>query len=235
MEIRAGTSGYAYKPWKGNFYPEDLPDREMLRHYAAQLPTVEINNTFYRMPTAKMIDRWSSEVPDTFRFVLKATRRITHHARLGAVDEMLAYLLEATGGLGEKLGAHLFQLPPTAKRDTERLATFLRKVPANQRVAMEFRHESWFDESTFALMRDHDAALVVADGEKVEVPFVATASWGYLRLRAEDYDDAALRAWAARVGEQEWKRAFVFFKHEDAGAGPRMAARFLEMVAATGC
>ncbi len=229
MAIRAGTSGFAYKTWKDNFYPEDVADARMLAYYASQLPAVEINNTFYRMPSAKLIDKWSADVPDEFCFVLKATRRITHFAKLAEVDELLEYLMRTTAPLGDRLGAHLFQLPPYLRCDHELLASFLSSLPEGQRAAVEFRHESWFDSVVYEVLRDHDAALVIADGGKVEVPFEATASWGYLRLRRDDYTDGDLEDWAARVRQQGWDDTFVFFKHEDDGAGPRMAAQFLEL------
>lgn len=232
MEILAGTSGYAYKEWKGSFYPDDLAERGMLAHYAQRLPAVEVNNTFYRMPSAGLIERWCAQVPEGFRFVLKATRRITHaKGRLVEVADLVEHLMRVTAPLGARLGAHLFQLPPYARRDLEALAGFLAMLPAGQRAAFEFRHHSWFDDEVYELLRRHDAALVIADGGKIEVPAVATATWGYLRLRAPDYDDAGMRRWARLVGSQDWSRAFVFFKHEDEGAGPALAARFLEAAA----
>ncbi len=228
MQILAGTSGFSYKAWKGNFYPEDLPDARMLEYYAGQLPSVEINNTFYRMPSAKMLTKWLTVVPESFRFVLKATRRISHFARLRADDELLDYLFGVTAELGERLGAHLLQMPPYAKKDVDALRRFLERVPESDRVAFEFRNESWFDDEVYETLREHDAALVIADGGKVEVPFVATASWGYLRLRRDDYDDSALREWRERIVSERWEDAFVFFKHEDDGGGPRMARAMLD-------
>ncbi len=228
MQILAGTSGFSYKAWKGNFYPEDLPDTRMLEYYSSRLPSVEINNTFYRMPSAKMMAKWLSVVPEEFRFVLKATRRISHFARLRADDELLEYLFGITAELGDRLGAHLVQLPPYAKKDVEALRGLLERVPEGNRVAFEFRNESWFDDEVYEALRSFDAALVIADGGKVEVPLVSTASWGYLRLRRDDYDDDALRQWHDHIVSQPWKDAFVFFKHEDDGGGPRMARAMLE-------
>ncbi len=228
MEIRAGTSGYSYPAWKGHFYPDDLPQKQMLSYYSSQLPCVEINNTFYRLPSEKMLAGWLEQTSEPFSFVLKASRRITHFGKLEDVDDTLRHLLQTTAVLGDRLGAHLFQLPPYLKKDVARLGAFLELLPAGTRAAFEFRNTSWFDDETYALLADHDAALVVADGGKVEVPFVSTATWGYLRLRRDAYEDADLDAWVDRVRGQTWSRAFVFFKHEDEGAGPRMAARFLE-------
>lgn len=229
MRILAGCSGYAYKPWKGSFYPEDLPDSGMFAYYVSQLPSVEINNTFYRMPNRAAVEKWVRETPEGFRLVLKASRRITHNAKLADVGELLQYLFEVTAPLGAALGAHLFQLPPYLRKDVPLLAAFLEQIPVGQRVALEFRHASWFDDEVFAALRSRDAALVVADAEKLEVPFVATAAWGYLRLRRDSYTDAEMQHWADRVAEQEWSEAYVFFKHEDEGAAPRLARQFLQV------
>lgn len=232
MTLYVGTSGYSYKEWKGTFYPKDLPDKQMLRYYGEHFRTVEINNTFYRMPKAAVVQAWAGEVGGDFKFVLKASQRITHMKRLKDADEPLSYLLEVAGALKERLGPLLFQLPPNLKKDVPRLREFLALLPSQRRAAFEFRHQSWFDEEVFALLRDHQAALCIAEAEDdLEVPFVATADWGYLRLRQPDYSDADLKAWVKRVQEQDWRDAFVFFKHEDAGKGPQLAKRFLELSA----
>lgn len=229
MEIRAGTSGYSYKEWLGSFYPEKLPARQMLAYYAERLPAVEINNTFYRLPKESVVASWGAQVPDTFRFAIKASQRITHMKRLKDAGDETAYLLRTVATLGEKLGVLLFQLPPNARADRDRLASFLDLLPAGTRAAFEFRHPSWSEPAIAELLRSRDVALVVADTDEVPATdLVATASFGYLRLRRTEYDEAAIAAWATRVTSQPWSEAFVLFKHEDEGAGPRFAAAFLE-------
>jgi len=233
MSLYVGTSGYSYKEWKGTFYPKSLPDKEMLRFYGEQFRTVEINNTFYRMPKPAVLQSWANVVAADFQFVLKASQRITHMQRLKDVDGSIQYLLDAVETLAERLGPLLFQLPPQLHKDVPRLRAFLTLLPLQRRVAFEFRHPSWFDDEVFGLLRDHRVALCVAEADnELNVPAVATADWGYLRLRQADYDDAALQAWRKWVEEQNWRDTYVFFKHEDAGRGPQMAKRFLELAAA---
>lgn len=233
MKLRAGTSGYSYKEWKGHFYPADLPEANMLRFYAERFSTVEINNTFYRMPVEKVLLNWSAQVPDGFAFVLKVPRRITHDKRLKNVEEDIAYLVRTAAALGKKRGPLLFQMPPFFRKDLAVLRDFLGLLPREVQAALEFRHQSWFDEEVFAVLREHNAALCLADADsELDIPFVATAAWGYLRLRREEYNDQDLRGWIKRVQDQSWKEAFVFFKHEDAGKGPQLAARFLELAKA---
>jgi uncharacterized protein YecE (DUF72 family) len=230
MKLFVGTSGYSYKEWKGNFYPEDLPAKGMLAHYAQRLPAVEINNTFYRLPQASMIENWRDQVPESFRFSIKATQRITHIKRLKNCAEETRYLIETASLLGERLGVVLFQLPPNSKKDGDRLREFLDLVPEKTRAAFEFRHESWHDDETFGLLRQKNSALVISDtDEKPLTSITTTADWGYLRLRRTSYADDELSAWMSRVREQKWKDAFVFFKHEDEGVGPKLAAQFLAL------
>jgi uncharacterized protein YecE (DUF72 family) len=231
MQIRIGTSGYSYKEWKGSFYPEDLAQSRMLAYYGERFPTVEINNTFYRMPAAKTLLAWAGEVPASFRFVLKASQRITHQKRLKEAGDAVEYFMRTAGELGDKLGPVLVQLPPNLKKDVPRLVDFLALVPADRRVAIEFRHESWFEDEVYAALRARNAAFVIAESEALAVPLVATADWGYLRLRRQDYGEPELRAWAARLLAQPWREGWVFFKHEDEGKGPQLAAQLGAMVA----
>jgi uncharacterized protein YecE (DUF72 family) len=232
MDLYVGTSGYSYKPWKGTFYPKDLPVQQMLRFYGERFRTVEINSTFRGMPKVSVLEGWAEAVPADFQFVLKAPQQITHVRKLNNAGDLVSHLLEVAGALTKHLGPLLFQLPPTSKKDVPRLRAFLALLPSQSRVAFEFRHPSWFDDEVFGLLRDHRAALCVADADgELEVPFVATADWGYLRLRRPDYGDAELEGWVKRVREQDWSDAFVFFKHEDEGKGPRFAKRYLELAA----
>src|SRR5574341_1394826 len=232
MNLYVGTSGYSYKEWKGTFYPQDLPAKQMLRYYGERFRAVEINNTFYRMPKASVLEAWAAEVPTDFRFVLKAPQRITHMQRLKDAGDSVKYLIEVAGVLRERLGPLLFQLPPNLKKDAGRLRDFLALLPPERPAAIEFRHASWFDEEVFGLLNDHRAALCIAEAEgDLKVPFVATADWGYMRLRRPDYGDPELSAWAKRVRGQDWRDAFIFFKHEEEGKGPLTAKRFLELAA----
>ena len=235
MRTFVGTSGYAYKEWKGRFYPEKLPANQMLRYYGEHFRTVEINNTFYRMPSADLITRWGEQVPDGFAFALKASRRITHSRRLQEVDESVSRLFDAAGRLNGKLGPVLFQLPPHFAKDLERLEIFVGNLPAERKVAMEFRHLSWFDDAVYDILRSRNVALCIADGKLKggEPPFVATADWGYLRLRRAYYENDALKRWAGTIGDQDWEKTFVFFKHEDEALGPELAARFVETLGGT--
>ncbi len=227
MRVRTGTSGFSYPAWTGPFYPAGTKRPDMLSFYASRLGSVEINNTFYRMPKADLLERWRDTVPDTFRFALKASRRITHQQRLKDAGDSVDYLFRTAEVLGERLGPFLFQLPPYLRCDIGRLASFLGLLPDGMRAAFEFRHASWFDDDVFALLAGAGASLCIADsGSDHDAPLVATADFGYLRLRREDYDETALRAWADRIRRQPWRETYVFFKHEDEGAGPRMAAQF---------
>jgi uncharacterized protein YecE (DUF72 family) len=230
MKVRAGTSGFSFKEWKGNFYPADLSPADMLSFYAKRFFTVEINNTFYRMPSESVLLNWSAQVPDDFSFVLKAPRRITHIKKLKNVADDVDYLFKTAAVLGKKLGPMLFQLPPLLRKDLALLRDFLSILPARGQSAFEFRHQSWFDDEVFTALRKYNAALCLAEAENdLNIPFVATAAWGYVRLRRPDYSDADLRDWGKRITDQPWKEVFVFFKHEDAGKGPHFATRFLEL------
>ncbi len=229
MQILAGTSGFSYKEWKGRFYPENLPNSGMLAYYANRLPAVEINNTFYRLPKESVLENWAAQVPDSFRFVIKASRRITHFKRLKGAEDETGYLLRTVDLLGERLGAVLFQLPPNMKQDLERLDAFLGILGDPRRTVFEFRHASWFEEGTYDCLRAHGAALCTADTDDEDGEIVRTAPWGYLRLRKTGYEEAALADWARRVRDAGWEKAYVFFKHEDEADGVAAARRFLDI------
>jgi uncharacterized protein YecE (DUF72 family) len=231
MDLFVGTSGFSYHEWKGSFYPQDLPDKQMLHYYGERFRSVEINNTFHRMPAPQTLEGWAGEVPAGFRFALKAPQRITHQQRLQQVDDSVSYFLETAGVLRERLGPLFFQFPPDFQKDLPRLRGLLLQVPAKHyRLAFEFRHASWFDEEVYAVLGKYGAALCLAETDDgIEVPAVATADFGYLRLRRQDYGLAQLKKWAELVRGQGWRQAFVYFKHEDRARGPELARRFLEL------
>ena len=220
MNLFVGTSGFSYKEWKGPFYPEEIRQSEMLSFYSSKLPSVEINNTFYRLPKPDVLQSWSDQTPTDFRFALKASRRITHFKRLLNAGDVMEYMCSIVKELDTKLGAVLFQLPPNFKKNIDRLRDFLPHVPPSLPAAFEFRHESWFDDDVFQALEDANCALCIADNSKEQsVPVVQTTNWGYLRLRRPDYDDEDLSRWASEIQETGWDDVFVFFKHEDDGAG----------------
>jgi len=234
MRVLVGTSGYSYKEWKPSFYPKDLPAKDFLRFYAEHLPTVEINNTFYRMPTTKLVAGWATEVPASFLFALKAPQRITHAAKLKDADDSTAAFVRAARELGSRLGPLLFQLPPFLRKDTARLTAFLETtlaLPEHPRLAFEFRHPSWFDDEVFATLRAHGAALCVADGEALSSPMTATTDWGYMRLRRDAYPAELIAEWAGKIRQQPWKEAFVFIKHDE-GDAPSVAKQLIAALAA---
>jgi uncharacterized protein YecE (DUF72 family) len=227
MQIHIGTSGWSYKEWKGSFYPPKLPASAMLRHYASRFSAVEVNNSFYRIPSEAVLATWAAQVGSEFQFIMKASRRITHNHRLTDRDSSLEYFLRAINPLGNRLGPILFQLPPTFERDTPRLAGFLDKLPAQPQAAMEFRHPSWYEYQVVDLLRLHDVALVAVDedpGEGVGAPLIVTSSWGYLRLRRTRYEAKELEIWADRIRSLPWERAYAFLKHEEGSpTGPAPA------------
>jgi uncharacterized protein YecE (DUF72 family) len=227
-----GTSGYNYPEWRGSFYPPKLPQAEMLPFYAQRFSTVEINYTFYRMPTEKLLAGWAQATPESFRFTLKAPRRITHDSKLRGVEELTGAFCRVARSLGGRLATLLFQLPPTFKKDVPALEAFLTELPDGTRAAFEFRHESWNDAAVHERLRARDFAWVVADVDDAPPPApVSTAGWSYLRLRRSSYDDAELDAWRARIAAQPGE-AYVFFKHEDEAAAPRLAAALLRLAGA---
>ena len=229
MQLLTGTSGYSYKEWLGPFYPEKLPATAMLRYYAEHFATVEINNTFYRMPSESILARWAEEVPDNFAFTLKAPRRITHVKRLHDVASEVTEFLRRAAALGNKLGVLLFQLPPFLKKDVARLRDFLGTLPSDSRVAFEFRNASWHDEEVYEALRSRGAILCVTDTDEGDTPFVATSDCGYVRLRRTHYDDDGLHAWVERIAAQRLARTYVYFMHEDEALGTRFAQRLNEL------
>ena len=229
MKLSAGTSGYSYKEWLGPFYPEKLPAGEMLRYYAGRFTTVEINNTFYRMPAETMLAQWSEQVPDHFTFTLKAPKRITHVLRLREAESHVAEFVRRAGALGSKLGVLLFQLPPFLKKDLPRLQGFLQLLPSGTRAAFEFRSTSWHDDEVYETLRSRGAILCVTDTDEGDTPFVATSDWGYLRLRRTHYDDQELSAWAARIAAAALPQTNGFSLRPHHLLGTRFARRLNEL------
>jgi uncharacterized protein YecE (DUF72 family) len=226
--ILAGASGYSFKEWKGSFYPATMKPEEMLPFYGERLPTVEINNTFYRMPKTEVLENWANATPRAFRFAIKASRRITHMARIKEESsaEPLGYLYKNLAALGPKRGAVLFQLPPNMKKDLPRLTAFLAMLPKDHGAAFEFRNETWFDDEVYATLKDAGVALVLSEREdNAPPPLVETTSWGYVRLRLETYTDADLKTWVRRLQETKWRETFVYFMHEP--TAPEYAAKLM--------
>ena len=233
MKIHVGTSGYGYKEWKGKFYPDKLPAREMLRFYAERLSTVEINYTFYHMPTERVLSSWAEQVPADFAFALKAPQVITHRKRLHNVDEECAYFFRTLAVLGRRTGPVLFQFPPNFRANRLLLEGFLNLLPGNVPCAFEFRNPSWLEPEILELLRDKGCSLCTAESDEQPAgEIISTASWGYLRLRRSHYTEADLARWREKILAREWERAFVFFKHEEK-AGPAMAMHF-QKLAGTG-
>jgi uncharacterized protein YecE (DUF72 family) len=223
--IHIGTSGFQYPEWKGSFYPEKLSTAKMLGYYAERFSTTESNYTFRQVPKATTFEKWAAGTPANFRFSLKAPQRITHFAKLQNCEETLRYFCETARALGPKLGVLLFQLPPSFRKDVAVLTDFLEQMPAGIRTAFEFRHESWLADEVFQALRHSGAALCVAHSDDFRTPFVATADYGYLRLRQAEYSTADLEQWARTIAaEAKWQETFVYFKHEESGTGPRFAA-----------
>jgi uncharacterized protein YecE (DUF72 family) len=221
MKLLAGASGYSFKEWKGSFYPPDMKPEGMLGFYSARLPSVEINNTFYRMPKTEMLAHWAEITPPAFRFAIKASRRITHFAHIKAeAADSVAFLYRALNALAEKRGPVLFQLPPVLKKDVPRLVAFLQMLPADHRAAFEFRHDSWFADDVYDALKAAGAALCLSEREDNAPPsLVETARWGYVRLRLETYADADLEQWARRLAQTKWSEVYAYFMHEPTAPG----------------
>jgi len=232
VKIHVGTSGYGYKEWKGKFYPEKISPKEMLHFYAERLGTVEINNTFYRMPTESVLISWAQQVPDNFVFAFKAPRMITHLKRLRGVSEETGYLLQTLSVLGVRMGPVLFQFPESFSADIPALKDFLALLPRTISCTFEFRNPSWLDPAILDLLRAKECSLCIADFDEAPAKaIISTASWGYLRLRRSDYTDADLLQWKERILSQKWQRAFIFFKHEGEAKAPQSAIHFRELAA----
>ena len=229
LELLTGTSGYSYKEWLGRFYPAKLPASAMLRYYAGRFNTVEINNTFYRMPAESMLARWSEEVPADFSFTLKAPQRITHVLRLREAEAAVSEFLRRASALGDRFRVAFFQLPPYLKKDVALLRQFVSALPSDRLSAFEFRNASWHDDEVYETLRAHNAALCVADTDEGESPLVTTSKCGYYRLRRTQYDDDQLRSWVKRISAQPHARVCVYFKHEDEARGTVFAQRFVEL------
>jgi uncharacterized protein YecE (DUF72 family) len=233
MRLFVGTSGYSYKEWKGSFYPEKLSQAKMLAYYAERFNAVESNSTFRKLPSEGVVAAWAEQVPSSFRFALKAPQTITHRKRLQNAKDLTDQFLRIASLLERQQGPLLFQLPPNFKKDIARLEQFLRVLGTQAKSAFEFRHASWFDEETFACLRKYKVALCIADAEELpRVPFVAITNWSYLRLRRKSYTTKQLQAWSQNLRAAKLQEAYVFFKHEETGTGPKFAARFLKLAGA---
>ena len=220
--LMAGASGYSYKEWKGSFYPADIKPEGMLAFYSERLPTVEINNTFYQMPKATVLENWARNTPESFRFAIKASRRITHQARIKADESAVSvgFLYQNLAALGAKRGPVLFQLPPFMKKDVARLEEFLKVLPAGHAAAFEFRNDSWFSDEVYEALKGAGAALCLSEREdNAPPPLVETAPWGYVRLRLENYSDADLKQWADRLNATGWREIHAYFMHEPTAPG----------------
>ena len=228
--IWVGTSGYNYPEWKGSFYPSDLPAAKMLPYYAARFPTVEINYTFYRMPTEKLVDGWAVQTPSPYKLTLKAPRRITHDGRLKNVGPLVASFCAVAGSLGDKLGALLFQLPPNLKKDLAVFDAFLAELPPKAPAAFEFRNTSWLDEDVYSRLSARGLALCVADSEKLSTPVRVTADYAYFRLRDEGYTPDDVARWGDTIARttEGAREVFVYFKHEEQGKGPEFARLLMQ-------
>ena len=227
MTLYVGTSGYSYKEWKGSFYPANLQPKDMLSYYAERFKAVELNNTFYRLPKPNMIESWKAQVPEDFRFTMKASQGITHFRRLKDATAATRSMLKTMSMMENRLGAVLFRMPEDFEKNLGRLETFLQGLPAEAPAVFEFRHASWFDDEVLALLRSQNRVLCVSDRDEMPLDHIdKTADWGYVRLRRVNYSESELKTWLKRIKAQKWKDTYVFFKHEDEGTGPKLAAEF---------
>lgn len=230
MKLYIGTSGYSYKEWKGNFYPENISADEMLSYYAKQFSTVELNNTFYRLPKQEVFENQASEVPSDFRFSVKVPRRITHIKRLKDTKENVEYLFKVLAPFKKKFEVILVQLPPNFKKDMKRLEDFIKDLPDNINTAFEFRHPSWFEPEVYDLLKNYKCTLCLSDTDEAPVSeLINTSSWGYLRLRGSSYTKNELSKWMKKIEMQNWEKVFIYFKHEDEGKGAKFAQELIKI------
>ena len=230
MKLYIGTSGYSYKEWKGSFYPEDIKPDKMLNFYSEQFSTVEINNTFYRLPQKSVLEGWKNQVPKDFSFSIKAPQRITHIKRLKDVEDDNKYFTDILKTLGNKLGIILYQFPPYFKKDLILFQNFINLIPDKIVAAFEFRHESWFGDDVYSCLNEKDFPICLSETDKEPgIDIINTASKGYLRLRKSDYSKSEIKKWYEKIKKQNWKTAFVFFKHEDGAKGPKFAKQLIEL------
>ncbi len=219
MALYAGTSGFAYPAWKPAFYPKDVPSKKFLGYYASRLNTVEINYTFRRLPSASVLNGWLQATPEGFAFSCKAHQKLTHFQKLQDSEGFTDLFLKSLEPLraARRLGPVLFQFPPTFKLDLARLDTYLPLLPDDIRFAFEFRHASWLTDEVYERLAKRNMALCLAESDKLQVPPVMTADFGYFRLRKGDYSDEARREIADRLKPllAESRDAFVYFKHEE--------------------
>jgi uncharacterized protein YecE (DUF72 family) len=228
-----GTSGFSYPEWRGSFYPAGLGSDELLAYYGRIFPTCEINNTFYRHPSEAVLAAWAAAVPPTFRFAIKAHRRITHLKRLADVDGDLAVLYERVRLLADRLGVVLFQLPPTLRYDEVRLRTFLAQLRPGAHVVIEFRHDSWRREEVYRLLADHRVSLAAGETDETAQPRLAVGPIAYLRLHKYRYTDDELAERAAWLREQlaSGRDVYAYFTHEEGTPGPAYAQHLMAMLA----
>jgi uncharacterized protein YecE (DUF72 family) len=230
MTLYVGTSGYSYKEWKGSFYPQTIVAKDMLSYYSARFNAVELNNTFYRRPQPSMIENWKNQVPANFRFTVKASQGITHFRRLKNAGEATRDMLNTVSAFEKRLGAVIFRLPEEMQKDLKRLETFLKELPAGTPAVFDFRHPTWFDDEVVALLRSQNQVFCVSDIEELPASHTyKTADWGYVRLRRTRYTEAELVEWIKRIKTQRWKDTYVFFRHENEGTGPKLAAQFEDL------
>jgi uncharacterized protein YecE (DUF72 family) len=230
--IWVGTSGFQYPEWKGSFYPADLSPKKMLAFYGERFNSTESNYTFRRMPTESTLANWAAQTPEQFRFSLKAPQQITHIKKLRDCKSVVRHFADVSQALGPKVGAILFQLPPTFQCDVSLLRDFVDILPRKMRAAFEFRHASWFNDEVFSALKARTAALCIADSEKLHTPIVLTAQHTYFRLRDEGYGAADIQRWAKEIQKSAAavSDVYVYFKHEESGVGPEFARQLIELL-----